>query len=368
MNEARHALAPSDPVVARLVAAGITAGAILEPAETDPRLMRAAVSPAAPPADPRGRPSVLAPDVVDPSEAAAPLLPSGPALRSQPLPRGRPGDGLRLIPLAGLHWGGPVRSRTAPPSPRVRGDHVLLRPTEGMVTIMFPRHNHPLPAGRVAFIPAGTAFSLKPPPEVRGLALLIPPALCKGPPLPSGFSHGQPAAEDADLLDPALFALASEPPCGPARHAATAGGLARIAAVLSRLDDSPARSEPPAGDLARARALTERFLRLAGAELPLNQTMAEMARRLDCSLAQLDRACRQSRGRSALELLYDLRLQCAIRALRDGDGPVAEIAGMLGYSGPGHFMRTFLAATGRTPQAYRTLMRELQGKRPTDGR
>ncbi|MEF9602698.1 AraC family transcriptional regulator, partial [Paracoccus sp. PXZ] len=77
---------------------------------------------------------------------------------------------------------------------------MLLRPTAGLATIMFPRHNHVLPAGRIAFIPAGTAFSLKPPPEVRGLALLIPPALCQGQSLPRSFSHGLPATGDAALL------------------------------------------------------------------------------------------------------------------------------------------------------------------------
>ncbi|KRW97653.1 AraC family transcriptional regulator [Paracoccus sp. MKU1] len=351
MNEARHAPVPPDPAVARLIVAGITVGTILEPAETDPR-----PEAAGPPTTLTSPPPVLAVAVTGPAQAAAPL--SSPP--SRPLPVSRPGDGLRLIPLAGFHWGGAVRSRTAPPGPRVRGDHVLLRPTGGLATIMFPRHNHVLPAGRIAFIPAGTAFSLKPPPEVRGLALLIPPALCQGQSLPRSFSHGLPATGDAALLDASMFALAS----GPTHDPATACQIAQIAAVLSRLDDRPGRSDPASAGLAEARALTGRFLQLARAELPSNQTIAEMARRLGCSLAQLDRACRLNRGRSALDLLYDLRLQCATQALREGDRPVTEIAGLLGYSGLGHFMRAFLAATGRTPQAYRSLMRNTRDGPP----
>lgn len=354
MDEARRHIVPPDPVLARLAAAGVNIGTILEPADTDPRL------PA--PAAPAGRPSVLSPTVVGLADAG------GPRPRSLP-PQGRAGDGLRLIPLAGLHWGGPVRSPAAPRSPRVRGDHVLLRPTDGMVAIMFPRHHHALPAGRVAFIPAGTAFSLKPPPEVRGLALLIPPALCRGLALPAQMRHGLPAGADADadLLDRAMAALGSRAPRDKVQDAATARELAQIATVLSRLDEGPGggRSAPSPASLAEARALSGHFLQLARAELQSGQTIAELARRLGCSLAQLDRACRLSRGRSALELLYDLRLQCATEALRNGTQPVAEIADRLGYSGLGHFMRAFLAATGRTPQAYRALMQESRS-RPGD--
>lgn len=106
-----------------------------------------------------------------------------------------------------------------------------------------------------------------------------------------------------------------------------------------------------------ARPLTDRFLDLALTELSQNQTIAELARRLGHSLAQLDRACLQSRGRSALQLLYDLRLERAVNALRDSDMPIHEIARELGYSGQAHFIRSFAAATGRSPQAYRDFMR-----------
>ena len=94
-----------------------------------------------------------------------------------------------------------------------------------------------------------------------------------------------------------------------------------------------------------------------------NQTIAELARRLGHSLAHLDRACLQSRGRSALQLLYDLRLERAARALRGSDIPICDIAQELGYAGLGHFMRSFAAATGRSPEAYRDVMRNGVGGR-----
>ncbi|UFM63514.1 AraC family transcriptional regulator [Paracoccus sp. MA] len=358
MNKAFRAFdsTDSDPAAARLLAAGITAPGIMEPAEHDPRLQRES-QPAAAQAQ---RPSVLAPTVAGTTEAA----PDRPAPRA--LPRGRPGDGLRLIPLSGFHWGGATRSRTAPPAPRVRGDHVLIRPGSGMVTVQFPRHNRPVTGGRLAFIPAGTAFSLKPPPDVAGQALLIPPDWFRDQPLPRGFRCGLPAPEDAGILGPAILALAEGAARHPGGDEATRHQLGLIAVALSRLEDRPGRPEPRGDSIAEARPLTERFLQLARQELDRSQTIAEMAGRLGCTQAHLDRACRQSRGRGALDLLYDLRLQAATEALRASAKPIPEIAEELGYAGLGHFMRAFQAATGRTPEAYRALMRDARGVPPGD--
>uniref|UniRef100_UPI0018EF0DE4 helix-turn-helix transcriptional regulator n=1 Tax=Paracoccus binzhouensis TaxID=2796149 RepID=UPI0018EF0DE4 len=293
--------------------------------------------------------------------AAAPARPAPVAL-----PRGRPGDGLRLIPLSGFHWGGTTRGLAGLPAPRVRGDHVLIRPGAGMVTVQFPRHNRPVGAGRLAFIPAGTAFSLKPPADVVGQALLIPPGWFRDLPLPRGFRCGLPAPEDAGLLDPAILALAEGAARHPGGDEATRHQLGLIAVALSRLQDRPGPFRQAEDGMAGARPLAERFLQLARQELDHNQTLAEMARRLGCTQAHLDRACRQSRGRGALDLLYDLRLQAATEALRDSAKPIPEIAEALGYAGLGHFMRAFQAATGRTPEAYRALMRQNRGDAPPD--
>lgn len=337
----------ADPATLRLRAAGVSDPGILEPAATDPRLAPAE-------ADAAPRPDADHTHLLQ-SARANPV--PGIAAAPRQLPRGRPGDGLRLIPLSGFHWGGPMRSRNAPPSPRVRGDHVLIRPTSGAVSIEFPRVSHVLTTGRIAFVPAGTAFSLKPPAEIGGQALLIPPGWPGAEALPNGFRSGQPAPEDTSLLDPAILALAEGAARDPGGNGAAPLQLGLIALALSRLDDRPGQLDPQRDAVSGARPLTERFLHLAQRDMASNRTIAEMARALDCSLAQLDRACRHSRGRGALDLLYDLRLQLATEALRNDSRPVAEIAESLGYAGLGHFMRAFLAATGRTPDGYRALMK-----------
>ncbi|WP_231564682.1 helix-turn-helix transcriptional regulator [Paracoccus halophilus] len=231
---------------------------------------------------------------------------------------------------------------------------------QGALTIEFPRHRLPLPAGHAAFIPAGTAFALQAGHDIKGRVLLITPGFgCGSPmPLPPGFRSGAVAAEDLPPIEPVILT----PGTAQARPTTCGTDLTRqvalIARVLSRLDAPPCRSADTATCTVDSRLLTERFLELAQAELAEPQTIADMARKLGHSLARLDQACWQSRGRSALQLLYDLRLAQAAEALRRTTRPINEIALDLGYSGPGHFIRSFSAATGRSPQAYREFTRD----------
>jgi AraC family transcriptional activator of pobA len=215
----------------------------------------------------------------------------------------------------------------------------------------------------MAFIPAGTAFALQPGHDVQGRALLIAPTHGHGLPLPlpPGFRYGTPAIDDQPLIEPAMLALGAAQPRTSAGETATSCQLGLLAVALSRLDARAGNSDIAQSRIAESRPLTERFLELAQAEFAQSQTIAEMARKLGHSQAHLDRACRQSRGRSALDLLYDLRLQHAAEALRDTPRPIAEIAQDLGYAGLGHFIRSFAAATGRSPEAYRDLMRANPG-------
>lgn len=372
------AISAADPDRQRLVAAAVTAAMILEPATSDPRL-RDRPAPAAhigpdptrdldaqthgDDAPPAGEPSprgAIALAAVN--GASIPLEPlAGPATAAPP-PFPPLSGGLRLIPLAGFHWGGAVRGRHMPPAPRVRGDHVLIQLDRGMIQIELPRHQHVLRPGCLAFIPAGTAFALQPGLEVQGRALLIAPTHARGLPLalPTAFRLGNPADGDRPMIEPAMLALGAAQLQGRAGETAAACQLGLLAVALSRLDARPGPHNPGQAGIAEARPLTERFLELALAELAQSQTIAEMAGRLGHTQAHLDRACRQSRGRGALELLYDLRLQHAAQALRNSARPIAEIAQESGYAGLGHFMRSFATATGRSPEAYREIMRDSQ--------
>lgn len=333
-----HAQPDADGTRARLRGASVTAGGILEPAEDDPRgrAEPAEITPAAP--------LRMAP-------VAAPVPPT--VWRS----RSMPGDGLRLMPLAALVWGGPVRGRLGlrTASPRVRGDHVLLMVSQGALAVELPRMRHPVTQGRLAFIPAGTAFSLDPPAEIQGWALLIPPSVARALSvvLPDAFRCGLPAEADRSLLEPTMNALGHGSPRSPEEEAATRCQLGLISVALSRLSSVAEPRDAANCRMAEARPLAQRFIDMMWESPAQDRTMAEIAADLGCSLAHLDRACQQSRGRRALELLYSVRSDRAAQLLRETDKPTMQIAAELGYSSLGHFMRAFAAATGRTPDSFR---------------
>ena len=81
--------------------------------------------------------------------------------------------------------------------------------------------------------------------------------------------------------------------------------------------------------------------------------VAELAAELRTTTGALDRACLAARGKRAVELIHKLQLDRAIDLLRKSDLPTPRIAADLGYSGHAHFIRAFVAATGRTPDAFR---------------
>lgn len=342
----------TDEVEEKLLSAAITADVILEPGLTDPRPIRGYSG---------------QPEPVEPIPALVPVTPDERPRAPGRRPFGQ-GDGLRLMPLAGFIWGGQVHARSGPgpaiAAPRLRGDHVILFIARGGAHIQFPRKRQFLGQGRIAFVPAGTAFSFEAPAGTEGLALLVPPTMLGQLPipLPSGFRNGIPHPTDAALIEPALRALGQGGVLGQRDTDATNCHLGLLSLALSRAVDRPQIHDPDQLHVLSARPLAENFLALAGRHLADGRTISDMARELGCTLAQLDNACIEIRGKHALDLIYGLRLERAAALLRDSDMPIATIAQELGYSGIGHFMRVFAAATGRTPEAFRHSARQEPGQ------
>lgn len=311
--------------------AGVNLGVILEPSEQDPR------------------------EVTELPESLRLARPARRPLRHDVVPVPPPGDGLRLMPLAAFHWGGRERGIGALPQPRLRGDHVLLHLHDGPLQIDFPRLQSRHIGETLAFLPAGTAFSMRPDAQLSGQALLIPHRLTAGLqlPLPQEFRSGAPHEADGPMLHQALRALAGGTPKDKTARIAMLCQIQLISVALSRLRFHRTEQADAIGSPAHSRPLTEGFLSLAAQNLASGRTVSELAAALGCSLAVLDRACRQTRGRSALELTYELRMERAVTALRTTRTPIPQIAQDLGYASVGHFMRVFAEATGRTPEAFR---------------
>lgn len=291
-------------------------------------------------------PSGLRDLVAEAGEHLAPVVADlAPQVARRPAPLGRavpPSLPARLLPLAAFVWG----SRALPPQPRTRADHTLIWVTGGRMHLDYPRHHHRMLAGDLRFVPAGTAFAALPMQGAKGHVALLPAALTAhmGTAIAAGIA-AQVGPEASRLL--ALLRGLTRP--DPATTAQLAAGLAAclggLAPERTCLPDRPAAAQD--------RGLVERFLDLAGQRLGDGGSLAELASELHSSMAMLDRACIAARGRRAIDLVHDMRLEHAVRSLRQGTESPARIAVRLGYTSHAHLTCAFIAATGRTPEAFR---------------
>ena len=255
-------------------------------------------------------------------------------------------QGMRLLPLQAFVWG----SRAMPPQPRTRPDHALIWVTEGRVQLDFPREHFILRSGDVRHIPAGTAFAAIPSAGACGHVALISMRLAADaePPLPERGMSAH-VSRHAPQFEATLRELALET-TNP--DAGTLSCLMNLLSLRLRqlLPSYPAEAPEP---VAPDHPLIERFLDLAKQRLGSSGTVAELAAELRTTTGALDHACLAARGKRAVELIHKLQLDRAIDLLRKSDLPTPRIAADLGYSGHAHFIRAFVAATGRTPDAFR---------------
>lgn len=295
------------------------------------------------PPDAAPRPDSAAPQPANLSTPTAPLRPFAGRPRL-------PDAGLRMLPLSSFVWGG-AGLRGQGRAARVRGDHCLIRVTGGAIRVILPSGAVDHGPGSVIFIPAGTAFATLPQRGAAGQVLLMPRDMAahRGVPLPATMVVGAGASDafSADLA--ALAAHASD----PVAAATAACRIELISAELQRMATRPDPAPAPALPGAEARALVAAFLELAGRELGRGRTLADLAEALGTTAAGLEDACRRHRGRGALDLIYDLRLDRARRLLAEGGRNLGQIATELGFTGIAHLNRVFVAATGRSAEAFR---------------
>ena len=82
--------------------------------------------------------------------------------------------------------------------------------------------------------------------------------------------------------------------------------------------------------------------------------LAELAAVAGLSRHHFARAFRDATGESPVRYVERIRIDQAIRLLRNGSMSLAEIAAATGYSDQSHFTRRFRARTGVTPGRYRS--------------
>lgn len=295
-----------------------------------------------------------APVFADPAPRLQNIAPAAP--NSVALPTSRPyaqrpiarQTGLRLLPLGSFVWG----AKGNPPRPRTRSDHSLIWVTRGYAQLDLPRKERLLAPDTVCFIPAGTAFAFLPRAGAEGQVMLLAPQMAQDndPPFPARMIAGM-AGDEGAALHLTLHELSIE----TARNAGAAGMhclLGMLALLLGRLQPliaTPDRATIPQRD----RSLLERFMNLAGSRLKQGITIADLAEELGTTSAALDHACQSGRGKRAIDLIHQIRLEMAVQALRETRHSPAQIARDFGYASHTHFTRAFVAATGRTPEAFR---------------
>lgn len=330
----------ADPIAARLRAARVTAEGIAEPAQHDPRISEFALSlPAIVPAN----------QIFSPGKTM-------PYAKRPDIPRGK----IARTSLKDFTWRGPPRYGIAKgfvhnTVPRVCPDHLVLWVSEGSLRLELPRIDRLILSGTITYIPAGTAFSLIQLSGCNGEVLTIPSALIgkAGTVLPDEITNGRPSAQEVTQITALFEKLDQLPPIrNSAMISAAALPLNRLALALFRLEEIPSTRPPAPDDPMIARPLVERFMRLAQRDLNQGLTLADFAQMLMTSTGSLDRACRCCRGIGALDLLYALRLERAVRLLKRRDRNLVAVAAACGYVGLSHMKRAFKAATGRAPEDF----------------
>jgi AraC family transcriptional regulator, transcriptional activator of pobA len=111
-----------------------------------------------------------------------------------------------------------------------------------------------------------------------------------------------------------------------------------------------------AGDTPRpdaARRLVARYTALMELNFRRGISVGELACELGVTATHLTRCCRETCGRSAIELLQDRRIFEARKMLSETDMPVGRIGAALGFTSPAYFTRAFLHRTGQSPSAFR---------------
>lgn len=102
-----------------------------------------------------------------------------------------------------------------------------------------------------------------------------------------------------------------------------------------------------------ARRLVARYTALMELNFRRGISVGELACELGVTATHLTRCCRETSGRSAIDLLQDRRIFEARRLLSDTDMAVGRIGESLGFTSPAYFTRAFQHRTGLSPSAFR---------------
>jgi AraC family transcriptional activator of pobA len=140
---------------------------------------------------------------------------------------------------------------------------------------------------------------------------------------------------------------------GPWRDLALDAALLALVVRLGRELPAEAAAAAPVGE--RALGHVRRFRALVEQRFREQPGLAELAGLLGITPTQLNRACHQVLGHSALGVLHGRLVLEAQRDLAYTTLSIKQIALGLGFGDAGYFTRFFQRETGHTPSAWRAL-------------
>ncbi|MHB1570268.1 MAG: helix-turn-helix transcriptional regulator [Solirubrobacteraceae bacterium] len=137
---------------------------------------------------------------------------------------------------------------------------------------------------------------------------------------------------------------------GVADHVAATSILTQILRSIDSQDCEAARPDP------RILRMLRRLHEPHDHELD-RLTVTQLADLASMGESAFRAAFVRTTGESPHGYLERLRIERAARLLLDGDSPISEVAGTVGYSDQYHFSRVFKRVKGRPPSVFRRLAR-----------
>jgi len=200
------------------------------------------------------------------------------------------------------------------------------------------------------FIPAGVMHGFEVGPQVFGTAVFFGKD-CKVK-LPSQPLHLRIREVHAQQeLNVTLDCIQRELDSSVAAHDRAAEHYLGLLGVW--LERQAIRAQPEATRPEAAWRLVARYTALMEQEFRKGAGVSDMAAALEVTPTHLTRCCRQSCGRSAIELLQDRRIFEARKLLSETETPVNKISAAIGFTSPAYFTRAFQHRTGSSPTAFR---------------
>ena len=143
-------------------------------------------------------------------------------------------------------------------------------------------------------------------------------------------------------------------------NAIQSGAMFQVILLASAIPQSISDDrQPPSAAVAYPReaprhpVLTRALLAMEANLCNAEYSVEGLCRQVGVSYASLNRKLRALTGRSAIQLLRQLRLQKAKMLLRQPSLSISDVAYDSGFTDPSYFSRVFTREEGMTPTAYR---------------